>query len=1162
MYLVWIVCGLAALVLTFTDTFFAVLNYDEDGIFVNRFVRRVWAGMRFYTRRAPREWRPLLLRQVTGVIILTTILTWLAGMILGFALIYLGLIQANVLQVSPQIAPDIIAALYLSIGQFSTLGVDYSSPDGRGHWVFLIPALEALTSVVFLTMTIAFLTNVYSTIQALRSLCADFFSLGPAVGDAVDSLVPYFTDGQPRELEAHLAELVHDFNAYCDSLMQDHPSYLFQSGDDQFSLPFALHMTSGVAAAVRWGLPSGHQSTKSPSLPRLIEAFDSFRELRYRRMHWPSPCVPDPVDEDEFTASFRMFHEQVPHSKLKTDPWVLRFLTLNARMAILTDADPYDDAAEAYGRYTQWLAFATSAQWFTARVARDLDFQPVYRADATAIDDPSTAPSASLSSPAPSWAPDTGSEASVSGLRAWLYRRQLFIDPGLVRLDTALRTLLTVTLAGVGGALVGHTIGSHLPSAVAFAGLMALFSMPMTYGWGGGLRRAAGLIPLVPALLGIACAVVLPRGMVIPAIALGLAAALAVWIGRFGGPWVLYGQLFFIGFYFSLLLDVTAREIGGATAAAAVGIVCAWGVTLLPPPSLKRQLVGGLTQLRERVELVVSLALDALTYDDEQIREKRLSQELTAVKNTIAAIAGMLPWEADDSYSAIPRLRSEVFAVQVAVEAVIRELPSDTDRTITVLQRSMLSGELAAISAALRSSVPVPELRQTDTVPADWPVSARVAHEAILELASAARVLHVDAIAEAISAVSAAASATGPEPVVLSPRRPSDAQAAQANTRRAVQAALSSGLAVYFGSFFSTAHQYWAAMPAHQTIMGWTGLTMRKSLERIFATIIGATLGFQLALAVEHDPIQTYVFIAVAVFMMAFSRAVASSWSALWQSLLIALSYDLLGKLNIESVDSRILETAIGVVLAALISFLVLPVRPRRQLMRGISGCVDAISSLTSVALQGLTSASDDLAAIESRLTEAEQRLNKALDEFTARADATTFTAGAQGRHGIQSQRMPIAALAAGARALTTDARAVALDATASGPTAAAQADLLELSEATDVNFQATLAVLAAQSPERILDVQSLPAALRLSGDTRGEVLLHINQNLLSLISSVQPGQTEATGLSRTDSRSLKDQLLARLPHGIHGSTGPAPREVPAEDDPGPRHASSDNPGN
>ena len=54
---------------------------------VNRVARGVWVTVRGVTRRLPRRHRQNALRQVTGLIMVTVILTWIGGVLLGFALI-------------------------------------------------------------------------------------------------------------------------------------------------------------------------------------------------------------------------------------------------------------------------------------------------------------------------------------------------------------------------------------------------------------------------------------------------------------------------------------------------------------------------------------------------------------------------------------------------------------------------------------------------------------------------------------------------------------------------------------------------------------------------------------------------------------------------------------------------------------------------------------------------------------------------------------------------------------------------------------------------------------------------------------------------------------------------------------------------------------------
>ncbi|MEK8225319.1 hypothetical protein NKG05_03075 [Oerskovia sp. M15] len=87
---VWLVLGIVILALTLLDVFLTALNYDEAGFIAGPLASVQWRLLRRVTRRISRRRRPLVLRQVTGLQIMSTVVAWLFGVILGFGLIYYG----------------------------------------------------------------------------------------------------------------------------------------------------------------------------------------------------------------------------------------------------------------------------------------------------------------------------------------------------------------------------------------------------------------------------------------------------------------------------------------------------------------------------------------------------------------------------------------------------------------------------------------------------------------------------------------------------------------------------------------------------------------------------------------------------------------------------------------------------------------------------------------------------------------------------------------------------------------------------------------------------------------------------------------------------------------------------------------------------------------
>ena len=64
---VWLVTGVVVLGAVLLDIFLTALNYDEAGFLSGRLTRLQWRLLRNVTRRLPRRWRPVALRQVTGL---------------------------------------------------------------------------------------------------------------------------------------------------------------------------------------------------------------------------------------------------------------------------------------------------------------------------------------------------------------------------------------------------------------------------------------------------------------------------------------------------------------------------------------------------------------------------------------------------------------------------------------------------------------------------------------------------------------------------------------------------------------------------------------------------------------------------------------------------------------------------------------------------------------------------------------------------------------------------------------------------------------------------------------------------------------------------------------------------------------------------------------
>jgi hypothetical protein len=360
--------GIVVIGVGLLDVFLTALNYDECGFFAIRLCRLQWRCLRSITRRLPRGWRPVALRQVIGLNIILCMAVWLTTMIVGFGFVYYSQMYGTHFQYNgDKLNGGLFDAMYFSAAQLATVGTPQVIPETDALRALSI--LETLTGVGLVTLILTFLFGVYQVVRDLRSLSSNFITTGHGLNDPVAGLSLYFSKGDPVCLDNHLRAISDSFWSYADGIRQHHLAYYFQSGRNQFSLPYVLQMLGLWLASLRWGLPPAHPASLQPLLIQLCSQFELFTDYLYQQLRWPNTRVPDIVSFESFSAAYRA-DDEVP------DRWLCRFLRLNRDMAMLAQINHIGDGREVYERYRQWLPFAYRAEQLTIAVSRDLDYQP------------------------------------------------------------------------------------------------------------------------------------------------------------------------------------------------------------------------------------------------------------------------------------------------------------------------------------------------------------------------------------------------------------------------------------------------------------------------------------------------------------------------------------------------------------------------------------------------------------------------------------------------------------------------------------------------------------------------------------------------------------------------------------------------------------------
>ncbi len=358
--------GVALILTGVTDVFFTVLHYDGFGFLSSRLNNRLFRVVRFATRPLPRGYRDLGLSLAAPAMIPVTIVVWILLISLGYAMIYYAGMSEQTFIFASGLKPSFGSAVYVSGVSISTLGFGDITPVG-----FLYQALtvsEALIGFGILTISITYVLGIYGVLQQLGVLSAGLYHQAHDSSDPLSILAPHFPDGQHRGLETHVMQLHRGLVEIYEGIRRYPIVYYYHSRRAYRSLPYTFRMVGGMAAALRWGLPKDHPGSQTPWLPTLITGLETIVDyLDERFLSEPIEDSPDPTPFETFEAAYS-------RNKESADPWLERFVQIDAYMSDLTQLDGPSDTDEAYVRYKEWLAFAHRNRAFFEASAKDLGY--------------------------------------------------------------------------------------------------------------------------------------------------------------------------------------------------------------------------------------------------------------------------------------------------------------------------------------------------------------------------------------------------------------------------------------------------------------------------------------------------------------------------------------------------------------------------------------------------------------------------------------------------------------------------------------------------------------------------------------------------------------------------------------------------------------------
>jgi voltage-gated potassium channel Kch len=241
-WLGWVVTGAGAvlLLLTLRDIFHTLWHPSAGGSLSLVIIRAIWrAGRRRRRRGHPRA--------VTGhVALLAVIITWLALVVVGGALIYAPHLPEGFVYgpgVEPAAYGGFLDAMYLSTVTVSTLGFGDVVPAEA--WLRLVLPAQSLIGFALLTAAVSWIVLVHPALGRRRALAAKLTQSRRAMDEGL------LTEPDSFLGVAVLQGLADDVVQVRIDLAQYAETYYFRDGPDDSALPTTIGFAVELAAEGR-----------------------------------------------------------------------------------------------------------------------------------------------------------------------------------------------------------------------------------------------------------------------------------------------------------------------------------------------------------------------------------------------------------------------------------------------------------------------------------------------------------------------------------------------------------------------------------------------------------------------------------------------------------------------------------------------------------------------------------------------------------------------------------------------------------------------------------------------------------------------------------------------------------------------------------------------
>jgi hypothetical protein len=355
-----------------TDIFLTVLHYDEPGLIAARSYRLAWRFLRRATTHLAPDPRAVARSMVAPLMVVGSVAGWLGTQVLGFALVFLPAISDRREFAFGTMPRGFVSSLYFSAANLTSLS--FSDAEPKTLLFHCVSALETIVGLAILTLSISYLLGLYQVLQSQSVLAARLQHQSQGENDPRALLAPHFVGGEPKGVSTLLRDLHQNLTDHYEGMRRYPIVYYFHTREPQRSIPYIFWFIGASAAALRWGLPDGHEASTDPWLPALLDGFDDVRRRVTRRF---LAGTPEPPMEPLSFERFKQAHECGGAVGTDADDERLTtFIELEGVMRRLAALDGSSDPTEAYSRYRDWVGYTSRGRAFVEAASRDLGLDP------------------------------------------------------------------------------------------------------------------------------------------------------------------------------------------------------------------------------------------------------------------------------------------------------------------------------------------------------------------------------------------------------------------------------------------------------------------------------------------------------------------------------------------------------------------------------------------------------------------------------------------------------------------------------------------------------------------------------------------------------------------------------------------------------------------